>query len=317
MRKAQRYIIQRVLCQDHVVIRPSQDAGVSVSDNVKSADSSADKPGNSKTSKKPAPPPASPQKVIRNIDGALAPAVLSYLQHNGFSASASAMRKDMSSRKRLLDTGLGEVGESRVKKLARTDDWYKAQETGWQELQQIKSDYREDKLPSVWHKIQAMTQASTGPFLESDDGLWACRIRVRYFYKIVRKTLRDGDARMNATSEKTVSLPELFSDIDFKRFILNDAKLLPTTPEGSICDVASVLLAIGSNLQAQYGQSPNAAVQQEVEAALSYMVYDRMSDLPKDMFSAISQSALAEEAEELLKAIRSEFTKAYHPTEEY
>lgn len=276
-----------------------------------------DNSGKSASSKKLATSPASPQKVIRNIDGALAPAVLSYLQHNGFSASASAMRKDMGSRKRLLETGFGELSAARAKKLARTADWYEKQEREWQELQQIKGDYREERLFNVWHKLQAMSQASSdSSFLESEDALWACRIRVRYFYKIFRESLLKGDSGTDAASKKNLLLPDLVSDADFKRLILDEADLLPITAEGCIYDAPSVLLAIGRNLQAQHGQSPNPVVQQEVQKALSYMVYDRMSDLPQEMLNAISSSSCAEEAEKLLKAIRSEITESRVPLHE-
>jgi hypothetical protein len=46
----------------------------------------------------------------------------------------------------LLETGLGDPSEARTKKLARTAGWYEAQERGWQELQQIKREYREQTL---------------------------------------------------------------------------------------------------------------------------------------------------------------------------
>lgn len=310
MRKAQRDIVQRVLQQSHVTIRASKEADSSATDAVKPPDPPVDKPAKSKSIKKePAPAPASPQKVVRNIDGALAPAVLSYLQHNGYSASASAMRKDMGSRKRLLETGFGELSESRAKKLARTEAWHEAQEATWRELQQIKTDYRENRIASVWHKLET-TLRSTGspPFLAS-EALWACRMRIRYFYCIVRENLLKGDAENDAASHSAISLPELSADDGFKQFMLGDHKLQPTTPEGSEYDASGVLVAVGSHLQAEHGQSPNGILQHELETALSYMAYARMSDLPKGMFSNISPTALSQEADELIKAIRGKLTR--------
>jgi uncharacterized membrane protein len=307
VRKAQRDIIQRVLQQAHVTIRAAKEAGSTARDAVKPPDPPVDKPAKSKSIKKePAPTPASPQKVVRNIDGALAPAVLSYLQHNGYSASASAMRKDMGARKRLLETGFGELSESRAKKLAKTEAWHEAQEAEWRELQQIKTDYRENKLASVWHKLETTLRSSGSSFLDA-EAIWACRIRIRYLYRIVRENLLKGDAENDAESDSAISLPELNADDGFKRFMLGDHKLQPIS-EGSNYDVSSVLVAIGSHIQATHGQSPSGILQHELETALSYMAYARMSDLPKDMLNLLSQTALALEADELVKDIRGKLT---------
>ncbi|GHJ84786.1 hypothetical protein NliqN6_1188 [Naganishia liquefaciens] len=306
VRRTQLDIVQQVLRQDHVVIRASADEKSSTSPFIQASTVTDVNSVKSASSNNPALPAASPQKVIRNIDGALAPAVLSYLQRNGFSASASAMRKDMGWRKRLLETGLGDPSEARTKKLARTAGWYEAQERGWQELQQIKREYREEKFSLVWRKLQAIPRTHSGrSFLESDSSLWACRLRVRCFSRVFRESLLDEDAGINTTSQNGLSLPELNSDADFRRFIVGEAHLPPNSAEECNRDRSDVLLAIGRNLQSEHGQSPNPIVQQEIQKALSFMVYHRMSDLPKDMFNTIAKASVAEEAEQLFKAIRS------------
>lgn len=309
MRKAQRELVEQVIRKEYVAIKASDGQhSPGFRDSSTAAPAvTAEKSGKGKAAQKPTNAPASPQKVVRNIDGALAPAVLSYLQHNGFFGSAAAMRKDMSSRKRLLETGLGEAEESRLSKIAKTEKWYEAQEGCWRQLQKVKTDYAENRLSSVWNDLR---DGPSGPsigfpyFLNSDDGLWACRLRIRYFYKILWESLQKGDVGNDSVKENAISLPELFSNVDFKTFILGETDLSPNVESGSECDASSVLLAVGGYLRVQHQSSSNPVIQEAVETALSYMPYTRISDLPHDVLSHISHAGLAEEAEELVKAIR-------------
>lgn len=264
--------------------------------------------GKANTAQKATTAPASPQKVVRNIDGALAPAVLSYLQQSGFLGSAAAMRKDMSSRKRLLDTGLGEGDDSRMKKVAKTENWYEAQETSWRQLHKIKADYAENRLSSVWDGLRDGPSPSVGfpHFLGSDDGLWTCRLRIRYFYKVLLQNLQQAESQIASTKETLISLAELFSDADLKTFLLGETSSLPEVQGELECEASSALLALGNHLRVEHGHSPNPVIKRAVEKALSYMSYNGISELPKDVYSHMSHVGLAEEAEELVKAIRSE-----------
>ncbi|KAJ9103390.1 hypothetical protein QFC19_004489 [Naganishia cerealis] len=249
---------------------------------------------------------ARPQQVIRNVDGALAPAVLSYLQHNGLFRSASAMRKDMNSRKRLLDTGVEDPSDARQQKMAKTEEWYETQEDSWRQLQSVKLDYTENRLSKVWNTLRDSMKSSVAypHFLDSFDGLWACRIRTRYFLKIVFEILNQADRGSETVDQITLNLPELTKDPEFRLFLLGDSDKSLRLGNDHELDASSILLAIGHNLRAVHGSSTNPLVGQSIDSALSYMPYVSAADLPEEMFKHISKTALTEEAEELIKAIR-------------
>lgn len=308
VRKAQRETINSVLRKEYVGIKAPGGQQESVPKETSTPTVLADKASKAKTAQKATTAPASPQKVVRNIDGALAPAVLSYLQHSGFLGSAAAMRKDMGCRKRLLDTGLGEGDDSRMKKVAKIENWYEAQETSWRQLHKIKADYAENRLSSVWHDLRDGPSPSVGftHFLETEHGLWTCRLRIRYFYKALLQNLRQGESEIASTKETLISLPELFSDADFKTFLLGETSSLPEAQGQLECEASSALLALGNRLRVEHGNSPNPVIKRAVETALSYMSYNDISEFPRDVYSHMSQVGLAEEAEELVKAIRSE-----------
>lgn len=261
------------------------------------------------TIKKATTSAAPPQQVIRNIDGALAPAVLSYLQHNGFFGSAAAMRKDMSSRKRLLDTGVEDSQSTRHQKTAKTEKWYEMQEDCWRQLQNVKGDYAENRLSKVWDTLRDNVKPSIAypHFLDSFDGLWSCRIRTRYFFKVVSDSLdRTGQRGLENAEQVTVNLPELKEDPEFKTFVLGDIDLGMLLKTGTVheYDASSILLALGHHMREVHGDSSNPSVKQTVDDALSYMPYVSTSDLPAEMYKRISKRALAEEAEEVVRAIR-------------
>lgn len=311
VRKAQRETIDSVLRKEYVAISAPPGQGASDVKAVPNSTVPADKSGKAKTAQTATTPPASPQKVVRNIDGALAPAVLSYLQHNGFFGSAAAMRKDMTSRKRLLETGLGQGDESRSAKVAKTDRWYEAQEDSWRRIHKIKADYAANRLSSVWHQLREGTGPLIGfpHFLASDDGLWACRLRIRYFYKVLLEYLEQDKGRDIASStERKTSLFEDLADADFKTFLFGATSPSPEPPHESAAqgDASNVLLALGNHLRVEHGSSPNSVIKHAAETALSYMSYNHLSELPKDVYSAMSQVGLAQEAAELVEAIRGE-----------
>jgi hypothetical protein len=311
-----------VLRKEYVAISAPAGQGALEVKAVPTSTVPADKPGKAKTAQSATAPPASPQKVVRNIDGALAPAVLSYLQHNGFLGSAAAMRKDMNSRKRLLETGLGQGDESRSAKVAKTDKWYEAQEDSWRCIHKIKADYAANRLSSVWHQLREGTGPSIGfpRFLESDDGLWACRLRIRYFYKVLWKYLGQEKERDIASSEVgKKSLCEDLADADFKTFLFGATSPSPEASHESPAegDASNVLLALGNHLRVEHGSSPNSVIKHASETALSYMSYNHLSELPRDVYSDMSQDGLAREAAELVKAIRGEHAcPAMHITQQ-
>lgn len=305
VRKAQRETMDSVLRKEYVPITVPRGLGEA---DIKAAPPPtvpADKSGKAKTSIKATIPPASPQKVVRNIDGALAPAVLSYLQHNGFFGSAAAMRKDMSSRKRLLETGLGDSDDFRLTKVAKTGNWYEGQERSWRRIHKIKADYAENRLSNVWRDLRdgPGTLAASPHFLESDDGLWACRLRIRFFYKVLLESLGQGESEDSILAEKRIPLPEVFADSEFRTFLVGTWHL-PETELASECEASSVMLALGNHLRVEHGSSANSDIKQAVGTALSYMSYTHLSELPKDVLSEMSQVGLAREAEELVRAIR-------------
>lgn len=312
VRQVKRDLLNTILKKDSVNIK----ADVSTSEDVKLEPTPTPIAASAKSSiknaiKKATTSAAPRQQVIRNIDGALAPAVLSYLQHSGYFGSAAAMRKDMSSRKRLLDTGVEDTNSARQQKIAKTEKWHETQEDSWRQLQNIKRDYSENRLSEVWDRLRDDVKPSIAypHFLDSYDGLWACRIRTRYFYKIVCGSLDRASHHSRETADQTtVKLPELNEDPEFKTFVLGDVDLGTLLEFGTVdeFDASSLLLALGHHMRNIHGDSSNASVKQAVDEALSYMPYISASDLPAGLHDRISRTALAEEAEELVGAIRGE-----------
>ncbi|KAJ9114605.1 hypothetical protein QFC22_005478 [Naganishia vaughanmartiniae] len=310
VRQVKRDLLNTILKKDSVDIR----ADVSTSEVVKPEPTPtpilvSGKSSSKNAVKKPTTLAAPPQQVIRNIDGALAPAVLSYLQHNGFFGSAAAMRKDMSSRKRLLDTGVEDSNSARHQKMAKTEKWYKTQEDAWRQLQNVKRDYQANRLSKVWDTLRDNVKPSIAypDFLDSYDGLWSCRIRTRYFYKIVCDSFDCTDSKAtDSVDQITVNLPGLKEDPEFKTFVLGDLDLSGLLESGTSheFDASSILLALGHHLRDIHGDSSNPLVKQAVDEALSYMPYVSTSDLPAEMYGRISKTALTQEAEELVRAIR-------------
>ncbi|KAJ9104422.1 hypothetical protein QFC21_001917 [Naganishia friedmannii] len=310
VRQVKRDLLNTILRKDSVNIKADVSTGEDLQrEHTLTPIAVSGKSSTKNTIKKATTSTATSQQVIRNIDGALAPAVLSYLQHNGFFGSAAAMRKDMSSRKRLLDTGVEDFNSARHQKIAKTEKWYETQEDSWRQLQNVKRDYQENRLSKVWDTLRINVKPSIAypHFLDSFDALWSCRIRTRYFLKIVSKILVRTDYKGAETVDQTtVNLPELKQDPDFKKFVLGDLDLsgLLQSQMPHEFDASSVLLALGQHMRNLHGDSSNPSVKQAVDEAVSYIPYVSTCDLPADMCERISQAALAEEAEELVRAIR-------------
>ncbi len=255
------------------------------------------------------------KRKITDIDGALAGAVLQYMRHQGYLATASAftgelrdkaINSDVAQPRTKLHAGWA-AGSADSNTSSRSRE--EAQDRFTLRLNDLRQAYKEGRVKECWKTMSEHYKDE----LHRNGYIWSFRLRLQWFQKLivareediaglVADVTEDSSTRgveQGHISDKTLGLN------NFAYFMvgLTDQDRLPTTK-------IDWLVAVGKEMQKCVNPPPipmGPEVKEKMRKAFACMAYDDVSEWPEDLKEVADRSNWEEEAEMLIEDIRSEF----------